>query len=246
VKVRLGASERRALGARATIVLSFSLVLLFSIFTAPAGAVTRTQVLGRAMSWIRHGVPYSQHRYYQGYRRDCSGFVSMAWGLRESYTTRTISSVAVRVPLSSLKRGDAILVTGRHVSLFEKWVDKRRGLYVALEQTTSGDHARRHVRRVPRHAVGIRRRDITDSETIRRVSAVSGRATTPHPVLVTAVTSSASIVVVFPSGEQTSEPASTTVATASETSTTVTPAASTFADRGPGAPALATVAGIPI
>ena len=192
MQVPTGSFDWRAFKARAFIILSFSILLLFSLFTAPAGAITRNQVLSRAMSWVRHRVPYSQHRYYAGYRRDCSGFVSMAWMLGSSYSSRTISSRAVRVPIAKLKRGDAVLERGRHVALFGGWVNKRNRTYVAIEETTWGDHVRKHVRRIPRRAIGIRRRGILDRPRVLLASRISPTATSAHPVLVAVLLPTAS------------------------------------------------------
>jgi hypothetical protein len=44
----------------------------------------------RAEEWVRAGVPYSQSKYRDGFRTDCSGYLAYAWGLdsRPAYTTR--------------------------------------------------------------------------------------------------------------------------------------------------------------
>ena len=227
MKVARSTFSRPALRARASIVLSFSFILLFSVFTAPAGAITRNQVLGRAMSWVKHRVPYSQHAYRAGYRRDCSGFVSMAWNLGRSYTSSTISSKGTKVAPGKLKPGDAVLVRGRHVSLFDGWVNKKRGLYVAIEQTTWGDHVRKHARTIPGRAIGIRRRGIIDRPRVLLASQkVAAPSSAAPPVLVasalelsplpaTLQSALASDVVVPPAGSLDTMPAlASTVASA--------------------------------
>lgn len=160
MKVRSDRTTHPTLISRATIVLSVSFVLLLGVFVTPASAITRSQVLSRASTWIRRQIPYSQRGYYAGYRRDCSGFVSMAWKLNTSYTTRTISSRARRVSISTLKPGDAVLTRG-HVAVFGGWKNKRLRQYYALEQTHWGDHARKRVRTIPSRATGLRRRGIS-------------------------------------------------------------------------------------
>jgi hypothetical protein len=40
--------------------------------------ITRAQILARAQTWVDAKVPYSQSAYRDGYRTDCSGYVSMA------------------------------------------------------------------------------------------------------------------------------------------------------------------------
>ncbi|MBD3550595.1 hypothetical protein H4F94_00105, partial [Streptomyces sp. SP18CM02] len=40
---------------------------------------TRAEILARAQRWVTAKVPYSMEKYWSdGYRQDCSGFVSMA------------------------------------------------------------------------------------------------------------------------------------------------------------------------
>ena len=131
------------------------------MFVSSAGAITRAELLSRASSWIKRRVPYSQHGYHAGYRRNCSGFVSMAWKLDTSYSSRTIGSKARRVSILALKPGDAVLTSG-HVALFAGWKNRARREYIAVEQTTWGGHAVRHVRSIPRHATALRRDGISD------------------------------------------------------------------------------------
>ena len=64
----------------------------------PSELALRPPTLARGMAWINAGVPYSQTRYYAGYRTDCSGFVSMCWALPSSYNTRTLYRVAYPTP----------------------------------------------------------------------------------------------------------------------------------------------------
>jgi hypothetical protein len=129
--------------------------------SATVRRMTRAQALARAKVWVKRKVRYSREASYQGYRRDCSGMVSMAWGLDRSYTTATIASKAKRIPIGDLRPGDAVLTKG-HITLFESWKDRRSRTYVALEQYQTGRPARRVVKRVPRGARALRRRGIAE------------------------------------------------------------------------------------
>ena len=75
--------------------------------------LSRSTMLKRGKSWVTAKVPYSQTQTYCNsygrYRKDCSGFVSMAWGLRTSYWTGSLLGVSKN--LSNPKRvaaGDAL------------------------------------------------------------------------------------------------------------------------------------------
>jgi hypothetical protein len=98
----------------------------------------------RGKVWVDLGIPYNQSAYYQGYRQDCSGFISMAWQL--SRNGRPVSATTVTLPnysktLSSkndLQPGDAINNrkpgNAGHVVLFVKWDDKNQGKFTAYEE----------------------------------------------------------------------------------------------------------------
>ncbi|MEV4826793.1 VCBS repeat-containing protein [Micromonospora sp. NPDC049257] len=114
--------------------------------------VTRTEALTRARSWTAvGGIPYSQYRCYKNqygdYRTDCSGFVSMAWGLGGSgsaFWTGNLDTRSHPIPRSDLKTGDALLRhVGDphldHVALFVKWSDNAHTAPVVIEQTGSSD-----------------------------------------------------------------------------------------------------------
>ena len=110
-----------------------------------AHAITRPEVLKRAHNWIQKRVPYSQSGYYQGYRRDCSGFVSMAWKLNSSYTSSSILGQAKTIKMSRLKPGDAVRRPG-HVEIFSSWKNIRSHQYWALEESQSGLPALKRVK----------------------------------------------------------------------------------------------------
>src|SRR5207253_11405424 len=57
-------------------------------------AMSRGDIIARAKAWVDVPVPYDEGSLYQGYREDCSGFVSMAWQLSKSLTTYTLPTVS--------------------------------------------------------------------------------------------------------------------------------------------------------
>jgi hypothetical protein len=105
-----------------------------------ASAITRSEVLSRAKSWVDAGVLYDQGSYYGGYRQDCSGYVSMAWSLGSSYVTWTLPNVAHLITKDQLLPGDALLdnlspTAYQHVLLFRGWADSAHTSYYAYEMT---------------------------------------------------------------------------------------------------------------
>ncbi|MFB7631398.1 peptidoglycan-binding protein [Streptomyces sp. NPDC056149] len=110
---------------------------------ARASSITRTEILQRAQNWVNQGVPYSMYSYWRdGYRQDCSGFISMAWKLGSNQWTGSLSSHAVRIAKSELKPGDILLFhnpsnpgAGSHVTMFAGWANSARTSYLGYEQT---------------------------------------------------------------------------------------------------------------
>jgi hypothetical protein len=129
---------------------------------APARAITRPEVLKRANHWIKKKVPYSQSSYYEGYRQDCSGFVSMAWKLKTSYTSSSIGSTATKISVKALRPGDAVRRPG-HVEIFDGWKNKAKRQYWALEESTWGRPALRAVKRFKSGYTALRLRGIKDA-----------------------------------------------------------------------------------
>ncbi|NUT46492.1 MAG: hypothetical protein HOV94_04095 [Saccharothrix sp.] len=112
---------------------------LIACGTTPEDRVTsRTETQTRSRSWLDERVPYSQqacHRNeYGDYRTDCSGYVSMAWGLTHSRTTTSLRDVATEVPRAELLPGDALL-NAYHAALFVRWADDAKSEPVVREQT---------------------------------------------------------------------------------------------------------------
>jgi cell wall-associated NlpC family hydrolase len=99
----------------------------------------------RAKSWVDRAILYNQGRWFEGYRQDCSGLVSMAWELKDNFG-RPISPVTSTLPQyattlsskSQLLPGDAInnrgIGDGGHVVLFVRWLDQASGKFIAYEQ----------------------------------------------------------------------------------------------------------------
>ena len=123
--------------------------------TPPAQAITGSSILTRAQSWVDARVPYSQQAYYSNqygrYRTDCSGYVSMAWGLGTSLNTSTLPSVATRIGKDDLQAGDMLLNNRaanpdhQHVVLFDQWADAGHTKYWGYEQAFSPGYTVRRV-----------------------------------------------------------------------------------------------------
>lgn len=104
----------------------------------------RRAILQRAFGWLDDGVSYSQSRQHDGYRTDCSGFVSMAWELSSSFTTASFAAgTAENRRLRSyddLQPGDALVRRGRgsgHIVLFLGWDDDSQGSACVIEQAST-------------------------------------------------------------------------------------------------------------
>lgn len=90
--------------------------------TSPA----RQRAIQRGFSWLDTNVQYSQSASHQGYRTDCSGFVSMCWELGSSPNTASfMAGTGKATPLPSyddILPGDAFIRSG-HAALFLGWED---------------------------------------------------------------------------------------------------------------------------
>jgi peptidoglycan DL-endopeptidase CwlO len=129
------------------------------VVVSTAATPDRQEVLRRAASWLGpdgRGVPYGMTSYHDGWRTDCSGYVSMAWNLRTEQgdkvnaTTVTLDSThAYRIARSQLAPGDVLLKPAAdgagHVVLFERW-DADRDYYWAYEQAGSTGTVHRRIR----------------------------------------------------------------------------------------------------
>ncbi|MFI8363995.1 peptidoglycan-binding protein [Streptomyces sp. NPDC085612] len=105
--------------------------------------IDRTTIINRAKLWLDAKVPYSMSDYWtDGYRQDCSGYVSMAWNLGSNEWTGSLDKFATKITKEELLPGDMLLfhnpadpTNGSHVVIFGGWVDATRTHYVAYEQT---------------------------------------------------------------------------------------------------------------
>ena len=108
----------------------------FLTITAMLMAVAQANyIISNAQTWLNPPVPYSQSAYHNGYRQDCSGYVSMAWQLGTSATTWTIPNYSHQISKSELQAGDVLLNVDEHVLIFDSWADGAQTQYHAYEQT---------------------------------------------------------------------------------------------------------------
>ncbi|KUO13685.1 peptidoglycan-binding protein [Streptomyces sp. DSM 15324] len=111
--------------------------------TVRTPATTRAEIIRRAKEWVAAQVPYSTSAYWSdGYRQDCSGFVSMAWQLPGNEWTGTLAQYGTRISKEELQPGDILLFhnpddpqKGSHVVIFGGWTDYTHTYYLAYEQT---------------------------------------------------------------------------------------------------------------
>ena len=115
---------------------------------ASVANVKRQSAIQRGFTWLDANVPYSQSRSYKGYRTDCSGFVSMAWGLGTSYNTASFMSGGApvrQVSWDSMMPADAFGKRG-HVMLFLGWNDAAKTGACVLEQASTASDMQFRVR----------------------------------------------------------------------------------------------------
>ncbi|MEU9037275.1 peptidoglycan-binding protein [Streptomyces sp. NPDC048352] len=106
-------------------------------------AIDRATIINRAKLWLDAKVPYSMTEYWSdGYRQDCSGYVSMVWNLGSNEWTGSLDTFATKITKEELLPGDILLFhnpadpsNGSHVVVFGGWVDETRTHYIAYEQT---------------------------------------------------------------------------------------------------------------
>jgi hypothetical protein len=147
----------------ALIAAFFALVLVGTpaASAAPEAQINRGEVLKRAATWLTANngkqVPYSMSEYWKdGYRTDCSGFVSMAANLGNANPKGGPNTVALAtgkyttpIKIADMKPGDLFIDPVdepgddfRHVVIFEKWTKADKSQYMAYEQR--GGHGTDH------------------------------------------------------------------------------------------------------
>ncbi|MFJ9519390.1 hypothetical protein ACIRPK_14095 [Kitasatospora sp. NPDC101801] len=98
----------------------------------------RKEILERAMKRVDMKLGYSQGAITDGYRVDCSGFVSAAWGIPPgSYgglntDALMTSKYSYEISKKDLQPGDA-LINGDHTILFGGWANAEHTKYIAIE-----------------------------------------------------------------------------------------------------------------
>ena len=120
-----------------------------AIASASTASISPNEIESRAAYWVSLHVPYSQSAYIDAnsapigpYRTDCSGFISMAWGLSSSLSTQTLPNVSQRLPsYSGLQLGDILdynstidPVNGSHVVMFVSWANPQHTEYTEMEE----------------------------------------------------------------------------------------------------------------
>jgi hypothetical protein len=136
----------RVLAMAAAVLVAVSTTLI-STLPAQAATISRAELIARAKTWLTANnggpVPYSQSRYWgsEGYRQDCSGYVSMAakLGAPGQRTVELYDTYSTGISATDLRWGDIVVDpngtgTTRHVVIFDKWADPYKTAYWAYEQ----------------------------------------------------------------------------------------------------------------
>ncbi|MEV7526176.1 hypothetical protein [Streptomyces sp. NPDC091371] len=206
---------------------------------APGGPVTREQVIARAKDWVKEEVPYSQGRWWKddatggSYRQDCSGFVSMAWQLKDSLTTQSLPSVANRLAgFDQLEAGDALDNPAAHVVLFGGWTDKAKGDFVYYSESRPGRPARKESANI--HDSRIAGHPRTSYIPMRYKKLTTTQAPAPIPAKPTAPAQPAPTATGSPSASATA-PAKPKAKPKPSTTAAPSPRASTTAPAAPSA-----------
>src|SRR5262245_12407572 len=87
---------------------------------------------------------YSQTATHDGWRRDCSGFVSMAWkltGTKPGLVTWTMDERSHDIAWHDLRPGDALVIPHHHVFLFAGWENHAHTEMCAIEEYDYGHPA---------------------------------------------------------------------------------------------------------
>lgn len=117
--------------------------LAFALMAGALACVPYSQVRGRCQSWVDQGLPYSQQRTHDGYRLDCSGF--MTWciygGLgyyKPGLVTSTFPRHGEYISKAQLRPGNLMLNSAQHVLMFAGWATGDSSKYYAYEEGSKG------------------------------------------------------------------------------------------------------------
>uniref|UniRef100_UPI0031D43B06 hypothetical protein n=1 Tax=Saccharothrix mutabilis TaxID=33921 RepID=UPI0031D43B06 len=147
------------------------------------GPITRSEVIWRAQYWVDHQPgPYDQQGYAWGpggdyrYRRDCSGYVAMAWHLDANPWTGTLPDYSQEIPRADLRAGDILNSHWDHVLIFHEWTDDRGGFAYYSFGSTPVSHLRANIndRYLDGHPNG-------DYKALRYRKIIEDSAIRPHP-----------------------------------------------------------------
>lgn len=109
--------------------------------------IRRSEIIERAESWLRPSIPYRTTKFHHNefgiYRTDCSGYVSMAWGLparRGGLDILGLTTVSTTIDRDELRAGDVLMRAEgsrlvRHVAVFHEWTDASETAYWGFEQS---------------------------------------------------------------------------------------------------------------
>jgi hypothetical protein len=99
----------------------------------------RRGIVARALERARRRLGYSQSSVTNGYRVDCSGLVSDAWGQPgpglDTYGLMS-PDVSHRIDKEDLQPGDA-MISGDHTLVFGGWADAAHTSYIGIEDSGS-------------------------------------------------------------------------------------------------------------
>jgi hypothetical protein len=105
----------------------------------------RAQIIARALVWVKLGIPYDQGKKRDGYRTDCSGFISYVWELKDVNgqpvspdTVALGNNYASDISLEDIQGGDIInnkrAGNSGHTVLFVSWVNDEHTSFIAFEE----------------------------------------------------------------------------------------------------------------
>ena len=152
--------------------------------SARGGPISRAEVIWRAQQWVdRQPGPYDQGGYSPGpdgdyhYRRDCSGYVAMAWHLDANPWTGSLPGFSREIPRADLRPGDILNSHWHHVILFHQWTDDRGGFSYYTFGSTPVRRLRANI-----HDAYIDGRPNAEYKALRYTKIVEDTALRPHPV----------------------------------------------------------------